>query len=117
MGQNQAIEGYFSASKDRLDSMRGMHSEARSLIILRGLVIDHNFVRFSHEYKGRTPAEMAGVNIGSLFGDKWLALLELTKHYERELKRQDYSDKIQKRGYSSNFTFSVLGQKSVIYRA
>lgn len=96
MGQNQAIEGYFSAFKDRLKSMHGMHSEARSRILLRGLVIDHNFVRSIDDFKHRTPAEMVGINIGSLFGDKWLTLLELTKHYEKELKKQDYPYKIKK---------------------
>jgi len=88
MGQNQSIEGDTAVLKDRLKFMRGLHSEARSPILLRGLIIDHNFVRPTSIGYGKTLAENAGINIGGLVDNKWLVLLTLTKYHKRNLEKQ-----------------------------
>jgi hypothetical protein len=90
MGQNQAIEGEYAVLKDRLKSMRGLHSEVRSPILLRGLIIDHNFVRPTSIVYGKTLAEIAGINIGGLIDNKWLALLSLTRQYKKNREKQRF---------------------------
>ena len=49
MGMNQSIEGAFSTLRGRLKTMRGLHSKNLSPIIVKGLILYHNFVRVSVE--------------------------------------------------------------------
>lgn len=85
MGQNQSIEGSNGVFKSRFKTMRSLHSEEKSPIIMKGLVIDNNFVRYSTVLFGRTPAELA-LNKQPIDGKhSWLMLLELADHYKRNI--------------------------------
>jgi len=83
-GMNQSIEGTFSGLRSRLKTMRGLHSRELSPIIIKGLILDYNFVRVSDVLGGKTPAEMAlhwkpiDCKVGG-----WRFLLGLAKYYKR----------------------------------
>ncbi len=82
-GMNQSIEGTFSVLRGRLRSMRSLHSLARSPVIVKGLILDHNFVRPSVVLGNRTPAEMA-LRWKPLDGKGgWLFLLKLADYYAK----------------------------------
>ena len=84
MGMNQSIEGSFSTLRSRLKAMRSLHSMNLSPIIVKGVILDYNFVRVSEVLGGKTPAEMAlrwqliDCTVGG-----WSFLLGLAKYYKR----------------------------------
>jgi len=83
MGQNQSMEGHNSVFRTRFKAMRSLHSDEKSSIIMRGLVIDNNFVRCSTVLFGMTPAELA-LNKKPIDGKhSWLMLIELAEYYRR----------------------------------
>ena len=88
MGMNQSIEGTFSTLRSRLKAMRSLHSTKLSPIIVKGLILDYNFVRTSEVLGGKTPAEMAlhwqpiDYQVGG-----WCFLLGLAKYYKRTALR------------------------------
>lgn len=83
MGQNQSMEGHNGVFRTRFKAMRSLHSEEKSPIIMRGLVIDNNWVRYSTVLFGRTPVELA-LNKKPIDGKhSWLMLLELAEYYKR----------------------------------
>lgn len=85
MGQNQSIEGHNTAFRSRLKVMRSLHSKDKSPIILKGLIIDYNFVRPSSVLVGVTPAERA-LSKRSIDGKhSWFTLLELTESYKKDI--------------------------------
>ena len=89
MGQNQSTEATFSILKNRINIMRGVHSTEASKIIIKGLIYDYTYVRPSITLNGKTPAEVAGIGLGSLDGNRWLALLKLaTKYYKEEMAKK-----------------------------
>lgn len=97
-GMNQAIEGTIRAFKDRIKRMLGLHSCRVSPIIIRGSLLDYNFVRRSEALGGKTPAELA-IKQKPLMNqwESWLFLIKMGKYYKasifaRKMKSQDYSN-------------------------
>jgi len=77
-----AIEGHHSAFKPRFNAMKSLHSEEKSPIIIRGAVIDYNFVEVSPSLVDMTPAE-AALNKKPIDGVRsWLWLLKLAVEYK-----------------------------------
>ena len=99
MGMNQSIEGTFSTLKSRLRGMRSLHSIESSPIIVKGLILDYNFVRVSEVLGGKTPAETAlhWQPIDCTAGG-WYFLLGLAKYYKRTVlgckKQKQGSDNV-----------------------
>jgi len=84
-GQNQSIEGTFSVLRSRLRRMKSLHSFETSFAIVKGLVLDHNFVRSSVVLGNRTPAELA-LRWKPLDGKGgWLFLLGLADYYKKRV--------------------------------
>lgn len=82
-GQNQSIEGHNTAFRSRLKVMRSLHSEDKSPIILKGLIIDYNFVRPSSVLVDVPPVERA-LSKSTIDGKhSWFALLELAESYKK----------------------------------
>jgi len=63
MGLNTSIEGFNNILKGRIRSMHGVHSWEASTIIIRGLIIDYNFVRQSEAIGRKTPAETSRLGL------------------------------------------------------
>ena len=85
MGQNQAIEGHNGVFRARFNSMKSLHSKEKSPIIIRGVVIDYNFVNPSPSFCDMTPAEVA-LNKKPIDGvHSWLTLLKLTVEYRKNI--------------------------------
>jgi hypothetical protein len=85
MGQNQSMEGSNGVFRNRFKAMRSLHSAEKSPIIMRGLVIDNNWVRYSTVLFGRTPAELALKKEPIDGKHSWLMLLELAEYYKRNI--------------------------------
>ena len=82
-GMNQSIEATFSQFRSRIKIMRSLHSLETSPIILKGLILDYNFVRPCEALGGRTPAELA-LHRRTLDGKcSWNMLLTLVEYYKR----------------------------------
>ena len=60
---NNHIERYNQDIKDRIKTMRGFFSYRRAEYFLNLKCIVHNFVNPHMQLKGKTPAEVAGVNL------------------------------------------------------
>ncbi len=96
-GMNQSIEGTFSVLRGRLRGMRSLHSLDTSPVIVKGLILDHNFVRSSVVLGNRTPAELA-LRWKPLNGKGgWFFLLRLADYYRKGVldsqKRKHNRDK------------------------
>jgi hypothetical protein len=60
MGQDRSIEGTFgSAIRSKIKRMRSLYSWEKSLIIIRGLILDYLLARRCEALNGKTPAELA----------------------------------------------------------
>ena len=55
--------------------MRGFKTEESARQILEGFRAYYNFIRKHQSLKGKTPAEMANIDL-NLKGNKWIALIE-----------------------------------------
>ena len=58
---NNVIERFHGTLKDRTKVMRGLHSKESARLVTDGWLIHYNFFRPHQSLKGRTPAEVAGV--------------------------------------------------------
>ena len=63
--------------------MRGLHSDKSAAVFNEGFKVYYNFVRPNQALKGKTPAEVAGVDL-KLGGNKWLALVKRTTKNAKE---------------------------------
>ena len=61
--------------KERDKVMRGFKVEESAQQILEGFRAYYNFIRKHQSLKGKTPAEMANLDLG-LKGNKWLELIQ-----------------------------------------
>jgi hypothetical protein len=55
--------------------MRGLHSDKSAAVFNEGFKVYYNFVRPNQALGGRTPAEVAGVDL-ELGENKWLGLVK-----------------------------------------
>ncbi len=84
-GQNQAIEGHNGVFRVRFNAMKSLHSKEKSPLIIKGLVIDYNFVNPSPSLSDMTPAEVA-LNKKSIDGKhSWFLLLKLAIDYKKNI--------------------------------
>jgi len=87
-GQNQSIEGHNGVLRSRLKAMRSLHGKESSITVLKGLIINYNFVSPSPALSDRTPAKVA---LGKTTIDRrytWQTLLELAKAHEPKLEKK-----------------------------
>lgn len=84
-GQNQSIEGHNAAFRSRLKVMRSLHSKDKSPIVVKGLIIDYNFVRPSSVLVDMTPAERAFSKRTIDGKHSWFTLLELAESYRKTI--------------------------------
>jgi len=81
-GQNQSIEGHNGVLRSRLNVMRSLHSKEKSSIIVKGLIINYNFVAPSSVLLDKTPSEQAfGKSADGIHS--WYTLLELAEDYKK----------------------------------
>jgi hypothetical protein len=84
-GKNPAIEGHNSIFKARFKAMKSLHSKEKSHIIIKGMIIDYNFVNPSTSFDEMTPAEVA-LNKKPIDGiHSWLPLLKLAVDYNKNI--------------------------------
>ncbi len=82
---NQIIERKHGTLKDRLKPMRGLKKDESADKILKGYVVNYNFVRPHLSLKGKTPAQEAGIGEGL---DSWLSLITLMQQHETIQEKQ-----------------------------
>jgi transposase-like protein len=58
---NNSIERFHGTIKQRTKVMRGLHSKESARLVMDGWLVHYNFFRPHESLKGRTPAEVAGV--------------------------------------------------------
>lgn len=99
-GKNTAIEGHNGVFKARFNAMKSLHSKNKSHIIIKGMIIDYNFVNPSPSLNEMTPAEVA-LNKKPIDGiHSWLGLLKLAVDY----RKTEAGKKITKRPKSRDST-------------
>ena len=74
-GLNQSIERINNTIRDREKTMRGMDNDETAQILSDGMRINYNFVRPHMGLDGKTPAQVAGLDLG-LDGIRWKALIK-----------------------------------------
>jgi len=73
---NYKIETVFMKIKDRVDDFRGLKALWSAPILLRGLVIQHNFIE-PHSTLNKVPCSLAGQDL-DLGVNRWLGLIRLS---------------------------------------
>jgi len=82
---NNVIERLHGTLKDRLKVTRGLENGEE---LLKGWFVHYNFVRPHQGLNGKTPAEIAGIDLN--LNDGWGDLIELaTRH--KTMSEIDYS--------------------------
>jgi transposase-like protein len=80
---NNKGERLHNTVRERVKVMRGLHSDKSAAVFNEGFKVYYNFVRPNQALKGKTPAEVAGVDL-KLGGNKWLALVKRTTKNAKE---------------------------------
>jgi len=62
--------------RDREKTFRGMDNDASAQIMSDGIRINYNFLRPHMGLEGKTPAQVAGLDLG-LDGIRWKALIKM----------------------------------------
>jgi transposase InsO family protein len=68
------IERLHGTIRDRSKVMRGLEDETTAQTIIDGFRTYYNFIRPHQALDGKTPAEIANINL-NLKGNKWLELI------------------------------------------
>jgi len=71
---NNLVERLNGTIREREKVMRGLKQEESAQKILEGFRAYYNFIRKHQSLRGKTPAEMANIDLG-LEGNKWLELI------------------------------------------
>lgn len=74
-GLNQMVERVNNTVRDREKTFRGMDNDRSAQIMADGIRINYNFIRPHMGLDGRTPAQVAGLDLG-LSGIKWKELIK-----------------------------------------
>jgi transposase-like protein len=72
---NNKVERLHNTVRERVKVMRGLHSDKSAAKFNEGFKAYYNFVRPNQALKGKTPAEVAGVDL-KLGQNKWLGLVK-----------------------------------------
>ncbi|MDG6967595.1 MAG: DDE-type integrase/transposase/recombinase [Nitrososphaerota archaeon] len=73
-GLNQSIERINGTIRDREKTFRGMDHDETAQVLSDGMRINYNFLRPHMGLDGKTPAQVAGLDLG-LDGIRWKALI------------------------------------------
>lgn len=101
MGQNQAQEGHNGTFRARFNAMKSLHSSEKSPIIVKGLIIDYNFVNPSPALCDMTPTEVAQGKKPIDERRSWLMLLEYVMKYRKSVCNSQKTDRGVKNGNST----------------
>jgi Transposase and inactivated derivatives len=71
---NNLVERLHGSLKDMLRARRGLDSMDKTRLLLKGWFVHYNFLRPHSALKGKTPAQVAGVDID--VSNKWESLIE-----------------------------------------
>jgi len=63
VNSNNSVERLHGTLKDRLRPMRGLKGEETVRILLEGWVVHYNYVRKHQTLKGKTPAQVCGIEL------------------------------------------------------
>ncbi len=74
---NNVMERYHGTVRERDKVMRGLKSNKSARIIHNGIKDYYNFIRPHQGLDGKTPAEVAGIEMG-LNDNRWLSLLRMS---------------------------------------
>lgn len=74
-GLNQMVERVNNTVRDREKTFRGMDNDRSAQILSDGIRINYNFIRSHMGLDGKTPAQVAGLDLG-LEGIRWRALIK-----------------------------------------
>jgi hypothetical protein len=61
--------------RERVKVMRGLHSDKSAAVFKEGFKVYYNYIRPNQALNGKTPAEVAGVDL-ELRENKWLKLVK-----------------------------------------
>ena len=78
------IERLHGSLKDMLRARRGLDSVEKTSIILKGWFVNYNFLRPHSALNGKTPAQMAGIDLN--LDDRWESLIDLATKWQAEKK-------------------------------
>jgi len=87
-GLNQMVERVNNTVRDREKTFRGMDTDKSAQTMADGIRVNYNFIRPHMGLNGKTPAQVAGLDLG-LDGIKWKELIKLaiSRHAPEEQKR------------------------------
>lgn len=74
-GLNQMVERVNNTVRDREKTFRGMDTDESAQAMADGIRVNYNFIRPHMGLDGKTPAEIAGLDLG-LDGIRWKALIK-----------------------------------------
>jgi len=77
---NNLVERLNGTIRERDKVMRGFKNEESTQQIIEGFRAYYNFIRKHQSLKGKTPAEMANIDLG-LEGNKWLNFIKKAHKY------------------------------------
>lgn len=90
---NNVVERLHGNLKDRLRPMRGLKEKESSRQLLKGYVVNYNFVKPHSKLKGKTPAQVAGLDSNL---NNWFSLIKTaTTHRIAEEKRNVISIEVE----------------------
>ena len=72
---NNMVERLHGTIRERNKTMRGLDNEQTAQTIMDGMRIYYNFIRPHMALNGKTPAEMANIDL-NLEGNRWMALIK-----------------------------------------
>jgi hypothetical protein len=71
---NDKVERLHNTVRERVKVMRGLHSDKSAAVFNVGLKAYYNYIRPNQALGGKTPAEVAGIDL-ELRENKWLGLV------------------------------------------
>lgn len=80
---NNKVERLHNTVRERVKVMRGLHNDRSAAVFSEGFKTYYNYIRPNQTLGGKTPAEVAGVDL-KLGVNKWLALVKRTTKNAKE---------------------------------
>jgi len=82
------VERLHNTVRERAKVMRGLHSDKSAAVFNEGFKAYYNFVRPNQALNGKTPAQVAGVDL-KLGEHRWLGLVKKAKEKRKQMTRSD----------------------------